>query len=619
MVRGFTTVASVSSTAIKFSGLTPSSLTTKIVATGTTVSSGTFTPYINNFTGGNVAGTIVGSSNPTNGQTLILTMNGTSMTFTFVSVIGATAGNVLIGATLTDTLTNLAGILNTPSTTNATQVALSGFNSALLVTCINAGAVAVTAVLINSGTNLWAQDGFTNGGGTITINGVSYTYSSGYFIYTKSLPVNSISGVSANDIVISTLVTTDLTSTFGSFQPDFCYTIDNQVYYGSYTSSLCYVSNSLLYYSFSLDTVPVKGSANVIVFDSPLNGITSRTGRPNISVGGNKWGIVNYTYSVITISGTQYNQRSTNVEYTPTSAGSGAYAHEFIDQVGDSIVYLSQDQQVRTFGSFNTSFTSNNYPSLSQEIYSELEQEVFSNDTYTGNLRAIGDYIYLTSPISGLTYLYQARQAVNANNQVIVERLWHAPMTWNLTRVDIQNNTVIGFSNSNPQIYQLWDTEIYYDEDPTGDTFAYTSTLKFAYDGEKRRQGLWSFDKVFTEGYINPETALSVTVKYNFNGTEDVLTQFVNSGDFPATYFTIDPSSIGDESFGDDSLGMGGDDSDSNLYKFKVINQFSLVNTFEWQVEYESTESGSQWEILAKGTNARVEDQQDATFIINKQ
>lgn len=612
---GYATVAEISTTAVKFQGSGSLGLTTSVNAFGTAIANGKITRYINSFSSNKFAGTLVGNSNPSDGEVLSISMNSTTINFTFVSTIGATAGNVLIGATLTDTLNNLVGIFNNPGTTNATQVALSAGNQTVWSTCISTGNAAVVSVLINEGTNQWAQDGFTTGTSSVTINGVTYTVTGGYFIFTNALPISSISGISVGDKVLSVFTTSDQSSFFGSFQPDFCYTIDNQVYYGSYTASTCYVSSSTGFSSFSISTPAVKGSANLIIFDAPLDGITVRNGKPYISVGGNKWGIVNYSYAVISTS----NVRQTEIQYTPTSAGSGAFAHEFIDLSGDSVIYLSKDQQVRTFGSFNNSFTSNNYPSFSQEIYTELQNETFSNDTYTGNLRAIGDYIYLTSPISGLTYLYQARQAVNANNQVIVERLWHAPMTWNLTRVDVLNNVVLGFSNSNPQIFELWDTNIFYDEDPSGETFPYISTLKFAYDGGQRRQGLWSFDKVFTEGYIDPNTTLTLTVKYNYDAIEGEATQYVNSDDYPAEIFYVGPVSLGDESYGDSSLGMGGNNPDNDIYKFKTINQFSMVNCFEWQLEYESTLSGSQWEILAKGSNARVESEQDSGFIINQQ
>lgn len=592
--------------------------------TGTTTCTGTATaniqPYFNASTSNLFAGTLFGRSNPAGGETLIFRVNGVSnITITFVGAIGVTEGNVLIGATLADTITNLRGMLENPGTTSATQVALSAPNQ----TAMNQLNTSLSEAITKTGTTTFAQEGFTNGGTGLTYQ-YPYFVANGlqkdYNLFTGSTLALSgggltVSGISPGDVVYNQIrVTPPFT---GTFKADFCKTVDNQVYVGSYNSQLCYVSQSTDPFNFTISSPAVQGSANLIVLDGTLDGITVRNGKPYIGVGGSKWAIVNYTYSVISTN----NVRQTNIEYTPVSAGAGAYAHEFIDQVGDSIVYLSQDQQVRTFGSFNTSFTSNNYPSLSQEIYTELQEEVFSNSTFTGNLRAIGDYIYVTSPISGLTYLYQARQAVNSNNQVIVERLWHAPMDWNLTRVDLINNTVIGFSNVNPQIYQLWDTDIYHDEDPSGETFAYTSTLKFAYDGQKRRQGLWSFDKVFTEGYITPDTELGLTIKYNYLGTEATLNQDVNSEEYPVDLFTIAPTSLGDSSWGESSLGMGGsaDATTTDYSKFKTINQFALVNTFEWQIIYQSELIDSQWEILAKGTNANVEPEQDATFIINQQ
>lgn len=614
---GVTTVDSVNTTSILLSGQVGLTGTTTITGTASTAK---IVPYLNNLTDNLFGGTLVGTTNPSNGETLSINMNGVSgITLTFVTAIGATPGNVLIGANIAATMTNLLGLLTAPGTTNANQVALSAPNQ----TAINKCNYSATNSIKKTGATPWSESGFTwvTSGGfynvpTFIINGISYDYTNRTATTLVVAVSASVVGITPGDFVYQATQTyTGVIGVANGFLPDFCKTIDNQVYYGNYNSQNCYVSNSTDPYDATAPTTPVQGSANSITLDGSLNGITTRNGKPYIGVGGSKWAIVNYAYSVISTN----NVRQTNIEYTPVSAGAGAYAHEFIDQVGDSIVYLSQDQQVRTFGSFNTSFTSNNYPSLSQEIYTELQNETFSNDTFTGNLRCIGDYIYLTSPISGLTYLYQARQAVNSNNQVIVERLWHAPMTWNLSRIDVVNNTILGFSNTNPQIYQLWDTDIYHDEDPSGDTFAYTSTLRFAYDGQKRRQGLWSFDKVFTEGFIDPDTTLNLTNSYNYNGLESSKTQTVNSPENNAYLFLSEPSSLGDESFGESSFGMGGDDTETDYVKFKTINQFSLVNTFEWQLEYQSTEIDSRWEILAKGTNANVEPEQDSTFIINQQ
>lgn len=65
---------------------------------------------------------------PANGATI--TING--ITFTFVSTIGTTAGNVLIAGTAAGTIDNLVSLINNPSTTNANHVAFSGSNLAAL-------------------------------------------------------------------------------------------------------------------------------------------------------------------------------------------------------------------------------------------------------------------------------------------------------------------------------------------------------------------------------------------------------------------------------------------------------------------------------------------------------
>lgn len=84
-------------------------------------------------------------SNPSNGQTAII--NG--VTFTFVSAIGATAGNVLIGGTADATRANLAALINSPSVTTANGVALSAANARLFnayYSAINDGAAKVTVI-----------------------------------------------------------------------------------------------------------------------------------------------------------------------------------------------------------------------------------------------------------------------------------------------------------------------------------------------------------------------------------------------------------------------------------------------------------------------------------------
>jgi len=68
------------------------------------------------------------ATQPTNTDTIVI--NG--VTFTFVSSIGTTAGNVLIGANVDATRVNLTTLINAPGTTTANGVALSNDDQALL-------------------------------------------------------------------------------------------------------------------------------------------------------------------------------------------------------------------------------------------------------------------------------------------------------------------------------------------------------------------------------------------------------------------------------------------------------------------------------------------------------
>lgn len=65
------------------------------------------------------------ATQPTDGDTV--TING--VTFTFKTTLGTTAGNVLIGASADTAATNLAALVNAPTTTTAQGVALSTANA----------------------------------------------------------------------------------------------------------------------------------------------------------------------------------------------------------------------------------------------------------------------------------------------------------------------------------------------------------------------------------------------------------------------------------------------------------------------------------------------------------
>jgi hypothetical protein len=120
-------------------------------------------------------GTIALPTNPTNGQTLTLDINGTNVVITFVSSIGSTPGNVLIGASAAATVANLLQLLQNPTFTTATQIAI-GANTDANVTLVNyiAWSLSGTSIIASSNAfSLYTPD--TSFSASTTATGGSYT------------------------------------------------------------------------------------------------------------------------------------------------------------------------------------------------------------------------------------------------------------------------------------------------------------------------------------------------------------------------------------------------------------------------------------------------------------
>jgi hypothetical protein len=85
--------------------------------------------------GGYWTGKMYLATQPTDGDTVTIIANGQTITFTFKTTIGSTAGNVLIGGSAATAGANLAALINAPGTTTANGVALSLDQQAALYGC----------------------------------------------------------------------------------------------------------------------------------------------------------------------------------------------------------------------------------------------------------------------------------------------------------------------------------------------------------------------------------------------------------------------------------------------------------------------------------------------------
>lgn len=459
----------------------------------------------------------------------------------------------------------------------------------------------------------WAQDGFaTNTAGEkkfkIAGSATEYTYTGGESTTTLTGITPALPTINAGDIVLQSVITEASTPAAG-FLADFIRTVNNQIYVGSYTSRLVYISNDTDFTDFVVPTPREPGDPDLLTLDNAGKGIGIRDGKAHVSAGLSDWYIV--SFNQITVGTTLTEQ--TIVDKQKVANLSAAYAHEFIDMVGDDIVYLSQDQQLRVFGTFRNISTPK-YPSLSQQIKEELQQEDFTG----GHLRSVGDFIYITAPVNNKVYLHQTRESVSDEGNIVADRFWHPPQEWYATRLAVIGGVEFVHSSQNPQLYQVWNTEQWHDDSPDDVPVPYEGRMKMSYRSHGRRQGILTFDKVYYEGYILSNTTLKTEILYDYLGASGENLYYLNKpGEEAALFDQAGRFGLGGDLVGEQTLGGGiTETGEQNLPKFRIIVGTKKTDCFEYEIDIFSDEADSRWEILAMGTNATQSPRQ-AVFIKN--
>lgn len=444
-----------------------------------------------------------------------------------------------------------------------------------------------------------ASQGFDTASGTVIINGTEYAYTGS--------SASTLTGVTpdptgeANASVVLQKVTTDSNTVEADYEIDFIRVINNQLYAGSDTSRLVYISKNTDWDDFTKSSPRATGQGDTITLDELPTGIALRDGKAHI---GTRKAWYEVSFEQITVSTDLTEQ--TKVKKTPLAPKEGLLRHEFIGNVGNDVVYLSEDQQLRVLATFRN-LSEPKLPSLSEDIETELNNEDFTG----GHLRAIGDFIYLTAPNNGRVWIHETQTKISRFGNIEKERIWYAPFIWNLSRIALINGVEYGYSNATPLMYQLWSTLQWHDDNATGESIPYDSMFVFGYRNDSRFN-LISFDKMYIEGYMSQSADVRGAVAYEYKGERSVQSFVVNSEEENVTpeFYTGDiGNSLGDSSLGDNPLGDQTSDEEADqelLPKFRIMVDFEEMHVHEYQPRIYATEADSRVELLALGTNEIV-------------
>jgi hypothetical protein len=461
-------------------------------------------------------------------------------------------------------------------------------------------------------------------GGTLNVNGTPYVYSGigdDGFSFIGVSPDPSALGV--GDVAVAEVETSTETASGNLFSivwgaaffADWIATIGNQLYVGCYTARTVFIAGADNYLNYAVPSFRAPGDPDLLILDTNSRGSASKTGQKGNGVvfgsQGDSYSLVRQVENFITSDGaTAFVYETVLIDKSTSSDLSSPLGQDFIASIGDTIIFLDESNQLRQFGTLRNLNTPV-YPILSLDVYTELRSIDFTG----GALRTVsdesGETVYLAAPITGTLFLYQIRNKIDEVGNLVAERLWQPPFIVNASRIAVIDAVVYVYSNSNPQMYQLWDTGQFYDDSPADEEIPYECHATFAYVSGNRRTQQVFFDKIFYEGYMTRGTSLYNNVYQEFGGSKNILTVTVNKATNPGRkkarfYDPTQVPSLGDVSLGEVPLGEGVTaQTPGQLPKFRAVRSATGTDLFEFALDVFSFEANAQWELLCMGVNVQ--------------
>lgn len=563
----------------------------------------TYTPPTGSAAGG-IEGAIALQENPANSTFLIITLTSTSPAFSevafveFTNTLGVPAtpnvAQVLIGASKEGTAANLLALLQDPGSDTATQV---GWTDAGVLNLMGYSTYSLVNALESGNDQTWLEQGFIDNS-SIIIDGVTYTYdlvAGDYLVNISGIPPEGTFGYSG------LATTTGIPTT--DYLVNFILVLNNQLMTFSYTDRVVYVSFSEDYTNFTNTNDYIPGDPDFVILDEFPKGGIVRSDSIYVGAGDAAWYEItpNSPIEYVTSVGRLVIVKVTKFVGAGLTAPLGP---NFITTLGEDIIYIGQDNQLRTLGIYRN-LAEQKSPSLSLAVREELKEVDFTG----GQLRAIDEYVYMVAPLSGKVYLYEIRDDVDEVGNITADRHWQPPQILNISRLAIVNGEVHGYSSSTPQLYQLRNTGIWHDQTSVeGQQSPYISVARFAYSRFGDRNRLGAFDKVYYEGYIEPYSDLRANVYYDYRGATRLEENVLSSVDgTPVLYGGDGITLIGGSLIGNTTIGGGRRDLDYGpLPKFRAITNVQKDNCYEYNVELVSEEVDARWEIISLGANAQA-------------
>lgn len=456
-----------------------------------------------------------------------------------------------------------------------------------------------------SGTKTWAQNGFYAATGSVIAAGVTYAYTGGTSTTTltgvspsaAAIPVGTVIYQAPVFTASSTFVFTVTPTPPTGFTIDLISQLNNQVMMASLTFNLVYLSVVGTYKDYSQSAARLQYQGDQFTTQGTVTAFIPEDNQMYISAGIDEWYITDFIQTQLQNATTSVvlTYENAKLDRLKTSAGQATTSQALTTKAINTILYVSNEPIVNSLG-----FVANYFQNVQvEDISYSIVNDINTYDFTDGSIFYFRKFIYLTVPREGLYLVYNMTNPQNP--------YWEAPQHVTLSGFSNDGNTLIGHSylTSESYVMNVGYSDRALDANHTGNPISTVAVFAFNEEGVRTKRK--SFNEFWTEGYMNANTELTVSLIF----------RSPNAGVIPSQTLTLlgtDPyvlTGVYDNSFGKFSFGktnLGGDPetltSDQIPSYFAVSRTLTRNPYLAYQPAFSTYGVNMQWYLLSFGSNS---------------
>lgn len=448
---------------------------------------------------------------------------------------------------------------------------------------------ATANTLTLQGTDTWAEKGFLTAG-TRKIRVLDDTGTWREAAYTGGETTDTLTGV-ADDLTVYTIsagqpilqsvrVTSNQPATAPAsgargFTNDIIRVFRNQIIVGSYSNRTLYISDVGNFTDYTPSAPRLVGEGESLTLDAPpVDIIVPNEGVEEdvfyITAGEDFWYKVRFEKSADLVN------EVVNVLPLKTSTGQAANNQGAVGFVKNFIAFVSKEPTFDFLGRIQDVDTTQSKP-ISDRIKTDFDSYDFTDC----HMKFYRNNVYIALPQESLLLIYNFEKS-----------FWEAPWDLPAGRLAVIGDDLILHSNATPSSYKLFDG--YNDNGNPINAIA-----RFSYQNFGERMKYKNYVMSMVEGYVTPQTILSVTVLQDFEGSSGEPTFTVDGAESDIFLANVGGAGIGKQALGKQKL--AGEADDNTKKKFRKYKKSPKKDFFEAAWQFSTNDVDQRWEIISFG------------------